>query len=177
EPEDGRMPPEQLQHVLRHMRKLAQGPMQEETDAELLAQFVTRRDGDGFAELVRRHGPMVFGVCRRLLPLLQDAEDAFQATFLVLRRRAGSLREPGRVAGWLYGVACRVAREARLRKAQHPHLPLPPDVPQPEQPDEVIWRDVRALLDEELSRLSERDRGLVVLCDLEGRTHQDAAQA
>src|SRR5439155_1622321 len=83
---------EQLENVLRHIRKLTHGQSAEgASDAELLRQFVVRRDGDAFAELVRRHGPMVFGVCHRLLPVAQDAEDAFQATFLVLVRRAAAL--------------------------------------------------------------------------------------
>src|SRR5215471_9774452 len=83
------------------------------TDGELLERFVHERDDAAFTELVRRHGPMVHGVCRRLLVHLEDVEDACQATFMVLVRKAGSIRKPGSVASWLHGVALRVARRAR----------------------------------------------------------------
>src|SRR5438874_1979395 len=86
---------------------------QEATDADLLNRFVQQRDDAAFEALVRKHGPMVLGVCRRLLHNLHDAEDAFQATFLVLVSKAPTLRSPGMVGNWLYGVAYRTALHAK----------------------------------------------------------------
>src|SRR3954470_7914392 len=93
--------------VLPHFRRLFAGPGDEPSDPQLLARFLDRRDEDAFAALVRRHGPMVLAVCHRLLPERHDAEDAFQATFLVLVRKAGSLGRPESLGNWLYGVAYR----------------------------------------------------------------------
>src|SRR5579864_5252581 len=85
------------------------------SDKELLRQFASRRDESAFATLVQRHGPMVQGVCRRILGDAHEAEDAFQAVFLVLARKSKSIRKPELLANWLYGVACRIARKARIR--------------------------------------------------------------
>src|SRR5262249_23737197 len=135
---------------------------------------VARRDGAAFAELVRRHGPMVWGVCRRLLPNRQDAEDAFQATFLVLVRKPGSVRPAERVGNWLHGVAVRAARKAargvaRRRERRVDHRPEPANVA------EGIWHDLVPVLDQEVGRLPEKYRLPVVLCDLEGNTRREAA--
>src|SRR5262249_28051790 len=124
---------------------------------------------------LRRHGPMVRGVCKRLLGSHQDAEDAFQATFLVLVQKARSITPRERVAGWLYGVACRAARKAgaarkRSRERQVDVLPEPATVA------EGLWLDVEPLLDQELNRLPEKYRLAVVLCDLEGRTRKEVAR-
>src|SRR5437016_3489287 len=108
-----------LDAVLRHIRKLVRAPERESvTDRQLLERFVCGREESAFAAVVERHGPMVMGVCRRVLRHAQDAEDAFQATFLVLTRKAGALRWRESVGGWLYEVACRVARKARTDNAR-----------------------------------------------------------
>jgi RNA polymerase sigma factor (sigma-70 family) len=146
------------------------------SDGQLLARFVADRDEAAFAALLRRHGPMVLGVCRRLLGHEQDAEDAFQAAFLVLAQKAGSVRKRESLASWLYGVAYRVALDAagaiarrRSRERQVDRMPHP-EVPAPEPQD---WRP---LLDRELSALPEKYRAAVVLCDLEGRPRKEAAR-
>src|SRR5436190_22877147 len=102
-----------LDTVLRHIHHLTGGPPQEQSDGQLLRRFVAHRDEATFAALVRRHGPLVLGVCRRLLPDPTDADDAFQATFVVLFRRAASLDGRRGLGPWLYGVARRTALKAR----------------------------------------------------------------
>jgi RNA polymerase sigma factor (sigma-70 family) len=146
------------------------------TDGQLLEAYVARREDAAFAALVRRHGPMVWGVCRRILWRHQDAEDAFQATFLVLVRRASDIHRLDSLASWLYGVAHKTALKARARTARQqqretsvPGLPEPPDREQ--RPNEL-----RSQLDGELSRLPEKYRAVLVLCDLEGHTRQEAAR-
>src|SRR5262245_35315620 len=89
------------------------GAAEPTTDAQLLRRFACDGDEAAFADLVTRHGPLVLSVCRRVLGTLQDAEDAFQATFLVLARKAGAIQNPGLLGNWLYGVASRIARKAR----------------------------------------------------------------
>src|SRR5262249_56914230 len=105
------------------------GPDAKPADAGLLGRFRFEHDETAFAELVRRHGPMVFGVCRRLLSRWQDAEDAFQATFLVLACKPAAARPPERLGAWLHGVACRIARQARRtesrRLAREAHAAVP----------------------------------------------------
>jgi RNA polymerase sigma factor (sigma-70 family) len=146
------------------------------SDKQLLARFVATRDEAAFATLVRRHGPMVLGVCRRLLHDFHDAEDALQATFLVLARKAASLVVGDSLGCWLYGVAHRAALEAREFNARRRAREVPmKDVPHPQvTPGEV--QDWRPLLDRELSLLPEKYRAAIVLCDLEGRTRKDAAR-
>ena len=177
--------------VLRHVRTLAEGRWGGGlTDGQLLERFTTRRDEDAFAALVRRHGPLVLGVCRRALPQSHDAEDAFQATFFVLARRAGSIRKAESVASWLYGVAYRLAREARARldkrrarervAADVRPADLPDCFPERGMPadpaDEVSRRELRLAVDEELCRLPEKYRAPLLLCDLAGKTHAEAAR-
>jgi RNA polymerase sigma factor (sigma-70 family) len=148
------------------------------SDTELLEHFVARRDEAAFEALVRRHGPMVLGVCRRVLRHPQDAEDAFQATFVVLARKAASIARRELLGNWLYGVAYRTAREARSvagrRRARERQLTPMIEPRAHDRADE--GRELRPLLDRELSRLPERYRAAVVLCDLEGRTRRDAAR-
>src|SRR5947209_20429021 len=119
-------------------------PRDDLSDSRLLEQFIHRRDEAAFATLMERHGPMVLGVCRRVLHDAQDAEDAFQATFLVLVRRAASIRQRAAVGGWLYQVAYRVALRARARAARRPaHERLSGDVPAAPPAAEASWPDLR----------------------------------
>jgi RNA polymerase sigma factor (sigma-70 family) len=146
------------------------------TDGQLLGRFIATRDETSFAALVRRHGPMVLGVCCRVLHDFHDAEDAFQATFLVLARRAASVAKRESVGCWLYGTAYRTAMEARTMSARRRARERPvQDMPHPAViPAEA--QDWRPLLDRELSLLPEKYRSAIVLCDLEGRTRRDAAR-
>jgi RNA polymerase sigma factor (sigma-70 family) len=146
------------------------------TDGQLLARFAAARDEASFAALVKRHGPMVLGVCVRALGHRQDAEDAFQAAFLVLARKAASLANGEALAGWLFGVAQRTALEARSaiarrrsRERQLEHMPQPEVAPAEPQ----FWRP---LLDRELALLPADYRAAVVLCDLEGCPRKEAAR-
>jgi RNA polymerase sigma factor (sigma-70 family) len=158
------------------------------TDGQLLERFAARRDADGeiaFAALVARHGPMVLGVCRQLLGDPHDAEDAFQATFLALARKAGSLRWPDRLGPWLYGVAQRKTRKVKQQKARRrkhegrrvSRAGAADDrrAARPELRPE--HREEAQALHEELGRLPEKYRAPIVLCYLEGHTHEAAAQA
>lgn len=148
----------------------------ESSDAELLHRFARARDHAAFAALVRRHGPMVFGVCRRVLRDPNDAEEAFQVTFLVLVRKAGGLRQPDRLANWLYGVANRVARKARVsaaRRGRHEQVAAGPDGYVPSEAGDA---DFRAVLDEEMVALPDKYRAPLVLCYLEGLTNEAAAE-
>lgn len=145
-------------------------------DDQLLARFFVDREDAAFATIVERYGPLVYGVCRRILPDTNDAEDAFQATFLVLVRKGGTLRDPGRLASWLYGVAYRTARKLRAKAAlrsrserQASEMPTKSDV------SEMTYDELRAILDEEISRLPEKYALPLVLCYLEGKTNAQAA--
>jgi RNA polymerase sigma factor (sigma-70 family) len=146
------------------------------TDGQLLGRFLQEHDEAAFEVLVRRHGPMVLGVCRRVLHDPHDAEDAFQATFLVLVRRAASLVRPELVGNFLYGVAYRTALEARTkaarRRAKEKQVK---DMPHPAVQPEDAWRDLQPVLDQELSRLPDKYRVPLVLCDLEGRSRKEVA--
>jgi RNA polymerase sigma factor (sigma-70 family) len=147
------------------------------TDGQLLKDYVSRRDEAAFAALVQRHGPMVWGVCRRVLANHHDAEDAFQATFLVLVRRAASIASPGLLANWLYGVAHQAALKARATVAKRMGREKQVmDMPEPATVEQDRWNDLQPLLDQELSRLPDRYRAVLVLCDLEGETRKEAAR-
>jgi RNA polymerase sigma factor (sigma-70 family) len=164
-----------LNRVVRHLRSILE--TQEVAglrDGELLQCYVQKRDEAAFATLVRRHGPMVMGVCRRVLHNLHDAEDAFQATFLVLVRKASSLLSPNTVGNWLYGVAYRTAREAK-RTAMRRREKEAAMVHRNQIADD-IWADLRPVLDQELDQLPDKYRAVVVLCDLEGRTRKETAR-
>ena len=150
------------------------------SDRQLMERFLARGDAGAeaaFAALVARHGAMVWGVCRRVLADSNDADDAFQATFLILVKKAHAVRVSDSLGPWLYGVSCRVALRARANSAQRnarrqpihdEHIPL-----HDRQPD---VDDVRAVLDEEIGRLPERYRAPLTLCDLGGQTHEEAAR-
>ena len=168
------MPPSQLNRVIQHLLADLRPHGGGMTDGELLARFVRSRDEDALASLVRRHAPMVWGVCRRLLDH-HDAEDAFQATFLVLVRKAAVVPREA-VANWLYGVARQTgvrvratAAKRRRREAQVVNMPEP-------QMEEVVDADLQRVVDEELSRLPDHYRGVIVLCELEGMTRKAAAR-
>jgi RNA polymerase sigma factor (sigma-70 family) len=135
------------------------------TDGQLVECFRTGRDEAAFEALVRRHGPMVLGVCRRVLANPSDAEDAFQATFLVLVRKAHTLGQPELVGNWLYGVAYRTAQKARGLAARHGARRHDlTDVPVQESRDTAVWCELRDVLEEELSRLPDKYRTPLVLC-------------
>lgn len=165
-----------VQDTLEHLRRaVRREPDAALTDGELLTLYLARRDESAFAALVRRHGPMVLGVCRRVLGNLADAEDAFQATFLVLVRKASSVRPREKVATWLHGVAYHTALKARAaavkRRVKERQAV---GMERPEARDDR-WADLLPLLDQELHLLPERYRVPIVLCDLEGKTHKEAA--
>jgi RNA polymerase sigma factor (sigma-70 family) len=162
--------------VLQHIRRLAGPRTAGPADAQLLERFTTQRDEAAFAALVRRHGPMVLNVCRSVLHHEQDAEDAFQATFLLLARKAEAIRQPGAVAGWLAEVAYRVAVKAqadaaRRRAQERRATPMPPADPTLD----MTLRDLQRVLHEELRRLPEKYRLPLVLCYLEDCSHEEAA--
>src|SRR5207237_8374822 len=127
-------------------------------------------------ELLRRHGSLVFGVCHRVLGDAHAAEDAFQATFLLLAQRASRLRQPGSLAGWLHAVALRMACQSRRAEQRRRCRELQHILPVATSADDLAWREVRQLLDAELARLPEKYRSPLMLCYLEGLTHAEAAQ-
>jgi RNA polymerase sigma factor (sigma-70 family) len=145
-------------------------------DGQLLERYVARRDESAFTALVERYGSLVLSVCHRVLQNRHDAEDAFQATFMVLARRAGGLDGSGSLGNWLYSVAYRTALKARStltrRRAQERQAV---DMPAPPSADDSEWEELRPLLDEELAHLPEKYRAPLVLCYLQGKSHQQAA--
>jgi RNA polymerase sigma factor (sigma-70 family) len=161
--------------ALQQLRQLALTARSEElTDADLLQQFVRQRDELAFETLVHRHGALVLGVCRRLLRNRHDAEDAFQATFLVLARQAGSIRKPAALASWLHGVAQRTAltlRRATRRRRVKETQAMPRTVESTADTAELY-----EVLDHELAALPEKYRLAILLCDLEGMLHKQAAR-
>jgi RNA polymerase sigma factor (sigma-70 family) len=168
--------PASMDHVIDFLRRNAV-PGAGERDGELLRRFVAAGEATAFAVLVRRHGPMVLGVCRRLLGNVHDAEDAFQATFLVLARKARSVRKPDALAHWLYGVAYRVALKARKLAPRRPVMnPIPEEVSSSDPVAEAAGHELRPVIDEELNRLPEKYRAPLVLCYLEGKTNEEAAR-
>jgi RNA polymerase sigma factor (sigma-70 family) len=173
------MPPPALAPALRHLHRLLARPDAGDVDdGQLLRRFVAHGDQAAFELLVWRHGPMVLGLCRRVLRDRHEAEDAFQATFLVLARRAAAIARPGSVGSWLYKVAYRVALRERAGQRRRDRFERPAA--------ELLLADrhavdpergeLRAVIDEELARLPDKYRAPVVLCYLEGRTNEEAAR-
>jgi RNA polymerase sigma-70 factor (ECF subfamily) len=172
------MATEQLGAVLRHIRSLAADPKtSDQTDGALLRSFLGRNDQAAFEALVRRHGPMVLRVCRRTLGNVHDAEDALQATFLVLARQATSIRKQESLASWLHGVAYRMATHAKraaVRRRGHEARAKPP---QPQDPALcAAWQELQVLLDEEIQQLPASFRASFVLCCLENKSCAEAAR-
>jgi RNA polymerase sigma factor (sigma-70 family) len=145
------------------------------TERELLECFVTTNDPDAFGVLIERHGPMVLAVCRSVLREQHDVEDAFQETFLALARRAGTIKHSESIGPWLHRVALRRALKARFNASQRRVRERNRTDPRPEYPIEPPDLSHIPLLREEVSRLPENHRLPVVLCCLEGKTHQEAA--
>jgi RNA polymerase sigma factor (sigma-70 family) len=167
-----------MSEVLQRLRRAAlRREGAEVTDGQLLERFLSRREEAALEVLVQRHALMVWGVCRRILASPQDAEDAFQATFLVLVRKAASVVPREMVANWLYGVACQTARKARAMTARRRvREKQVAEVPEPAAEPQDLWNDLQPLLDEELSRLPDKYRSVIVLCDLEGKTRKEVAR-
>ncbi len=173
------MPTAELNSLIHYLSRAA-GPAAPAPDAELLGRFARARDEAAFAALVERHGPMVWRVCRRVLGDAHAAEDAYQATFLVLARRAGEVRQPEALAGWLYGVALRVAGKARRASARRHERQAPtdgvdPPAPGPDPAGALVVREALAALDEEVARLPREYRAPVLLCCLGGYSQEEAA--
>src|SRR6516165_12028248 len=144
----------QLDTLVRHIKGLAAGHAgQHRTDRQLLDDFSARRDESAFAGLVARHGATVLRVCRRVLRHEQDAEDAFQATFLVLARHTASIRKHEALASWLYGVAYRTATEVKRKAARRRNHEAKLRERTPPAAASPTWDDVQAVLDEEVQRL------------------------
>jgi RNA polymerase sigma factor (sigma-70 family) len=168
------MAAERLEGFLHQLR----GALRAEGDAgaaegRLLERFLADRDEAAFAALLRRHGPMVLGVCRRILGNAHDAEDAFQATFLILVSKGATVRPRGMVGNWLYDVAYRTALGAR-RAADRRRVKEARVMPRCEPAG--AWDELREVLDQELVRLADKYRSPLVLCDLEGKTRKEAAR-
>lgn len=168
-----------IQYVLSQVQRWTSSQSGEPTDAVLLERFCRRREEAAFAALVERHGAMVLRTCRRVLGDVHEAEDAFQATFLILARKAASLRKPDALPGWLHSIAHRVALKARTKSVNRTyHNPLPEALPAPQGDPlaRLSARELLLVLDEEVQRLPAAQRSAVVLCCLEEHTQEEAAR-
>jgi RNA polymerase sigma factor (sigma-70 family) len=169
------------QPLLHFLRRLMARSEKNASDADLLKRFASHGDESAFADLLARHGPMVFGVCRRVLHNNHDAEDAFQATFLVLARKAGALRRAEVLASWLYGTARHLASTKRRAESRHRQREtnrvistVPPS--DGDLLDDLSARELLLALEEEMAQLPEKYRLPMILCHLEGRTYEEAAR-
>jgi RNA polymerase sigma factor (sigma-70 family) len=147
-----------------------------QSDRQLVEQFLSSHDEAIFEALIRRHGPMVQRVCWRILQQTQDAEDAFQSTFLLLAQKLHTVRKHASLASWLHGVARRVALKARARAAMRRRHEWAAHTSRDVPPDDMTWKELRGILDAELARLPEKWRQPLILCYLEGRTQDEAAR-
>src|SRR5262245_37252885 len=162
-----------LNRILGHLRV----SIGDSSDTDLLQAFLDGRDSAAFAAIIRRHGPTVLSACRQVLRQETDVEDAFQATFLVLLKNGHAIRSKQSLGSWLFGVAHRVAVNARCRRAKldgrertNEELPHPPS----ESPD-LSWREASKILHDELNRLPDKLRMPLLLCHLEGKSRDEAA--
>ena len=172
------MPKAPFSDVLQYLRKVcAVQEARDLSDRQLLKRFLVQHEDAAFTVLVQRHGPMVFGVCQRVLADVHHAEDCLQATFMVLVRRAPSLRLKASLATWLYAVAQRVAHRSRAQSlARHQRERRVEPMPCREPLDELTWQELRAVLDEEIARLPEKYQAPLVLCYLQGKSQEQAAK-
>lgn len=170
--------PQQFGVFLRRLRHALDSPAADgASDGALLERYAHRQEEAAFAELLERHGPMILGVCRRYLGNSPDADDAFQATFLVLVRKAGSIAKSESIGSWLYGVAYRIALRAKTNADQrHSQQRQVEDMASRAESSNLRNPDLRPILDEEVQKLPAKYRQAVVLCYLEGRTTEQAAQ-
>ena len=162
--------------ILRYLKTITQpGPTE---DSDLLEAYCARQDGEAFAQLVHRYAGLVFGVCRRVLSQEADAEDAFQATFVLLARRATTIDRERPLASWLYTVAYQTSLKARGRRERRRQVErqAPTRMIAPDSLPASEWQDLQTLLDEEVVALPAPDRDLILLCDIEGKGHRRVAE-
>jgi RNA polymerase sigma factor (sigma-70 family) len=157
------------------LKQVANEALAQYSDRQLLDRFIESGEEDAFATIVDRHGPMLLALCRRLLPDAHLADDVLQATFLVLARRARSIRQRDSLAAWLHGVARRLTRQARLVETARSRREQRAATDHKEEGDDPGWNELLHVLDEELERLPVRYRSPLLLCYLEGRTQDEAA--
>ncbi len=167
-----------LEGVFQHIRKMVDAQtLAEATDEQLVERFARGHEEPAFAALLRRHGPMVLSVSHGILRQLEDAEDVFQATFLLLARKASSIRKRAAVASWLHGVAYRLAMKARAQRALRRSQEIKASAMRKTGPSvEQAWQELRPVLDEEMEKLPASYRTALILCYLEGKTHEEVAR-
>ncbi|GIW78589.1 MAG: hypothetical protein KatS3mg105_0396 [Gemmatales bacterium] len=167
---------QQLQSILGSIRRLVGNEPSECSDRDLLERFLSQQDEEAFSALLRRHGPMVLGVCRRVLRDPNDVDDAFQAAFLILVQKAGSIKRRNSLGSWLYGVSYRIAVRAKTNAVKRRLREKEASEMRPTKGFNSCDREFRELVDEELQHLPDKYRAPIVLCCLEGRTIDEAAQ-
>jgi RNA polymerase sigma factor (sigma-70 family) len=168
----------QLGGFIRYLRRIADTDADQTSDGQLVERFARQGDEAAFTALLARHGPMVLGVCRRVLGDPHDAEDAFQATFLVLAHKARSIGRPQALASWLYRIAHRTAWRAKIvRSRRRSRESVLDDVAATETIEDLAWHELRPLLDEEVNRLPGKYRDAIVHCYLQEKTYTEAAKS